>query len=281
MLQFRDANYAKVSRCQRWPVYSMRMQIWFGSRLFWTTRAHSLTKMRKLHPKSREREWLRPWLQAARRSSWPNSLASSLILRYCRFLMLRRCIQVWKSFKLLSVSRIILKHMNMYKWRDIKRLQARELCSDSKMKISSSKSRSEEGSKSKCLSINKMKDLLSMKVFMKTLSLLRNSQRCVALKSDTCLWILFSWRFFSKLSIWIMCCKSWCSRMMLFNIVTSTSFRSSLMYFVTTKPVLFAFLTLVETFILSMTHSRLIKAWLKHWKFKKQGRWQQIRIISH
>ena len=192
MSQFRDANYAKVFRCRRWLVYWMRMQIWFGFRLFWTTRVHFLTKMRKLHPKSRGREWLRLSLRAARRNSWPSNLVSNLILRFCRFLMLRRCIQVWKSYKLLSVSQIISKHLNMYSWRDTKRLQVMELWQDFKMKILSSKSRSEEGSKRKCLSINKKKDLLSMKVFMKILSLLRNSQRCVALKFDTCLWILFS-----------------------------------------------------------------------------------------
>lgn len=53
--------------------------------------------------------------------------------------------------------------------------------------------------------------------------------------------------------------KNWSSQMILFNIVTLKSFGNSVLFFVTTKPTLFAYLTLVETFMLSMTPLRLIK----------------------
>lgn len=154
MSQFRDANYAKVFQCQHWPVYLMKMQIWFGSRLFWTTKAHFSTKMRTLHPKSLREEKVyiqetqHPWLRATQKNSWPNNPASNLILKFCKFLMLQHFTQVWKLFKLLSVFRIILKHMNMFKWRDNRRLQMTELLPDFKMRILSSKSRSEEATKS-------------------------------------------------------------------------------------------------------------------------------------
>ena len=227
--------------------------------------------MRRLLTKSSEKEEQPPWFRAAQKSSWPNNLASKLILTFCKFSMLPLCTQRWKLFKLLNVYLIILKLTSMFKWRDSQSLQVTHLLRDFRMSLSSSKSRSEWTNNWKCLRIKKRKDLLSMKVFMIISGLHLLSLHCVALKSDTCLWILFSSRFFSNHYKWTMFYKNWSSQMILFNIVTLKSFGSSVLFFVTTKPTLFAYLTLVETFMLSMTHLRLTKPWLKHWKSKRQG----------
>lgn len=279
MWLFRGANYVKAFRCQHSLVYSMRMRIWFASLSCWTTKARLWTKMRRLCPRRWEKEVQAPWPPAAQKSNWLNNLASRLILKFCKFLMLQLYIQLWKSFKSLNVFRIILKPSSILKWRDTRRLQMTDLLRDFRMNILSSKSRSAEATNCYSLSRIKNKDWLSTKAFMLIWSLLQLSLLCVALNSDTCLWILFSSRFFSPLFTWITSFKSWSWQMTLFNIVIPRSSTSSVLCFVTTRLALFACLTSVAIFMLLMTPLRRIKPWSRRWKSRRQGLWLRMRNI--